>query len=151
MDLSPIGIVRIQGGASRTLQGIGNSISCGWQASEDMEKCQKKLAANSLFVKSIFDDSHSPFQSGEHACGRGPGKGNADKARNGLLGGISFQMMRFSSICTSAHYRWYQFFTLSTTIPPTPASSQRRTHAPIVNLISPQMKLSCSPTLLPTN
>lgn len=98
--------MRIQGGSSRTLQEISNSILCEWQASEDMEKCEKKLAANSLFVKSMFDDSHSPFQSGEHACGRGSGKGNGDNARNGLLGGISFQMMSFSSICTSAHYRY---------------------------------------------
>ena len=83
---SSIGIVRIQRGSSRTLQEISNPISCEWQASEDMEKVEKKLAAKSLFVKSMFDDSHSPFQGGEHACGPRVREGERRHASNGLLG-----------------------------------------------------------------
>lgn len=107
MDLSPIGIVRIQGGGGHPEHYKESAIQFRVDGKhlKTWKNVKRNLLLTVFFVKSMFDDSHSPFQSGQHACGRGSGKGNADNARNGLLGGISFQMMRFSSICTSAHYR----------------------------------------------
>ena len=75
---SSIGMVRIQGGSSRTLQEISNPVSCEWQASKTWKKLERNLLLK-VFLSSQCSMTHTVHSKAENMLvGRGSGKGNAD-------------------------------------------------------------------------